>query len=177
MKYIKLFESFNEKDEVNISISKVKKKKDVELDESFSDDPKFAETEKELEKLFKKLVPGNGAAETLEGEMVRAIMRILYRYFNDGDYFFRGYGKETVLPSVTYLKTKSPLAKELKSIFIDAQKNALPNTRPGKYFFNADEYTIKDGYLNKLKEATKLIVDYVVAKKGKYTPNTDHDSR
>jgi hypothetical protein len=49
--------------------------------------------------------------------MVRAIQRIIYRYFNDGDVFFRGYGKETVLPSVQYLIRSTPIANKLKPLF------------------------------------------------------------
>ena len=42
--------------------------------------------------LFGKLVPGSGNAGTMEGEMLRAINKIVYRKYNDGDYFFTGYG-------------------------------------------------------------------------------------
>lgn len=56
-----------------------------------------------LEYLFDKLVPSSGAAETVAGEYVRAIMRILYRDYNDGDKFFEGYGLETCGSSAEYL--------------------------------------------------------------------------
>ena len=35
--------------------------------------------EKRNQKLFDKLVPGSGASETVEGELIRAINRIVYR--------------------------------------------------------------------------------------------------
>lgn len=38
-----------------------------------------------LEELFNELVPGSGSAETLAGEVVRAAMRVNYRWYNDGD--------------------------------------------------------------------------------------------
>ena len=54
--------------------------------------------EKRNQVLFDKLVPGSGAAETVEGELMRAINRLVYRWYNDGDYFYKGYGAETAGP-------------------------------------------------------------------------------
>lgn len=56
-----------------------------------------------LDILFENLVPSSGAAETVAGELVRAMMRILYRDSNDGDKFFQGYGIETCGSSAEYL--------------------------------------------------------------------------
>ena len=41
--------------------------------------------EKEYGKFWKKLVPGQGEAETQHGELLRSISRVYYRFFNDGD--------------------------------------------------------------------------------------------
>ena len=41
----------------------------------------------EYDELYKQLVPASGAAETLEGEVIRASSKIVYRHFNDGDEF------------------------------------------------------------------------------------------
>ena len=49
------------------------------------------------------IVPGSGKADTKAGEIIRAMMRVIYRYYNDGDKFFEGYGLETAAPSVAYL--------------------------------------------------------------------------
>ncbi len=43
--------------------------------------------QKEYEALYEKLVPAQGAAETIEGEVLRAASKIVYRHFNDGDEF------------------------------------------------------------------------------------------
>lgn len=126
-------------------------------------------TEKDLDKLFNELVPGNGVADTVEGEMVRAIMRIMFRYYNDGDYYFRGYGKETCAPSVDYLKKNTPISKELSKHLNNARDEAGPADNP-------DEYTPNDGYYNNLLKAADAIIAYVKSKKGKYEPNTE-DSR
>lgn len=59
--------------------------------------------------LFEKLVPISGKCATLEGETLRAINRIIYRYFNDGDYWFDGYGIETAGPAETFLRQFAPI--------------------------------------------------------------------
>lgn len=56
-----------------------------------------------LESLFEQLVPAEGPAETVAGEIVRAANRLLYRAYNDGDVFWQGYGIETVGPVYEYL--------------------------------------------------------------------------
>lgn len=56
-----------------------------------------------LEVAFDVLVPSSGKAETIAGEIVRAVMRVLYRWYNDGDVFYEGYGLKTVASSVNYL--------------------------------------------------------------------------
>lgn len=56
-----------------------------------------------IDTLFEELVPASGPADTVAGEVIRALSRIGYRYYNDGDYFYDGYGLETVAPSVEYL--------------------------------------------------------------------------
>jgi len=71
--------------------------------------------EKENDKLYKKLVGGSGASDTVEGEMLRAINKIIYRYFNDGDYFYKGYGAETAGPAATYFLKSKAINKALQS--------------------------------------------------------------
>jgi len=48
------------------------------------------EWEKRNNILFDKLVANSGASETVEGEILRAVNRIIYRWGNDGDYFWTG---------------------------------------------------------------------------------------
>ena len=67
--------------------------------------------EKELTALFDELVPAQGKAESVAGEMVRAVNRIIYRYINDGDRVGIDYGKVTCNPAARYL-----LASDLKII-------------------------------------------------------------
>ena len=44
------------------------------------------------EALFDEYVPACGKAKTLGGEILRAISRIVYRYYNDGDTVWHYYG-------------------------------------------------------------------------------------
>ena len=41
--------------------------------------------QKEYDELYEKLVPRSGEADTVHGEMIRAISRITYDYFNNGN--------------------------------------------------------------------------------------------
>ncbi len=61
------------------------------------------ELEERIDALYKMLVPGNGPASTVSGEVVRAICRISHRYYNDGDYWYKGYGIETAGPAAAFL--------------------------------------------------------------------------
>lgn len=64
----------------------------------------------QLQELFELTVPGRGMADTVGGEIVRAMMRVLYRDYNDGDVFYEGYGRETCLSDVNYLCNVIPWA-------------------------------------------------------------------
>lgn len=61
------------------------------------------EAEAKLSVLFDELVPMRGKADTVAGEIVRAISRIGYRNYNDGDHIGVGYGRETCNPAARYL--------------------------------------------------------------------------
>lgn len=56
-----------------------------------------------LDSLFSEFVPDSGKADSVGGEQLRAIMRIVYRDYNDGDKFYEGYGLETCGSSAQYL--------------------------------------------------------------------------
>ena len=75
------------------------------------------ETEKRISVLFDKLVPGSGNADTVEGEIIRALNRIIYRWGNDGDLFWSGYGAETAGPAMEYLTDASDIPFEIREKF------------------------------------------------------------
>lgn len=78
---------------------------------SETDDAKFDE-------LFDKYVPACGKANTLGGEIVRAINRIVYRYYNDGDTVDRYYGNDYNLLRAcdTFLNMYCPAYHSLSNI-------------------------------------------------------------
>lgn len=68
----------------------------------------MTKNDEKLSTLFEELVPCSGKAESLAGEIVRAMMRISYRNWNDGDHVGVGYGKETCNPAARFLINKLP---------------------------------------------------------------------
>jgi len=65
-----------------------------------------------LEQLHDEFVPVTGIADTVGGEIVRAINRIVYRWNNDGDEIGWDYGIETVNSSYEYLLEVGALADD-----------------------------------------------------------------
>ena len=120
------------------------------------------ELEDRNDPLWKELVPGQGKAETVEGEMLRAINRMVYRFYNDGDKYFEGYGAETAGPAHAFLvDANHPLKSAMNKIL--------------------DEPTGDASYERMLKDALDMILDHIESKQGKYTPNNvgdmfDYDS-
>lgn len=53
--------------------------------------------------LFNHLVPRSGRSGTLQGEVIRAASKIIYRWYNDGDKFYQGYGVETCGKPISFL--------------------------------------------------------------------------
>ena len=83
-------------------------------------DPSMSVTD-QLQIYFDELVPESGPAETVAGELVRAMMRILYRDYNDGDLWYTGYGKETCGSEVIYLINQIPELHEDFEEIVDNQ--------------------------------------------------------
>lgn len=75
-----------------------------------------------INQLFEELVPASGKAENLAGELVRAMARIGYRWYNDGDQVGIGYGRETCNLAARFLihkgnKEVSDLAASIWGIY------------------------------------------------------------
>lgn len=86
----------------------------------------MTEIDEKLNELFRELVPDVGKADTLAGEIVRAITRIGYRWWNDGDMINKGYGKETCNAAARFLmyNTNYEIRKQIKDI---ADTQCLPS--------------------------------------------------
>lgn len=54
--------------------------------------------QKMYNKLYKKLVPDRGCASTSDGELLRVISKIYYRYYNDGDTYYNLIYNEMITP-------------------------------------------------------------------------------
>jgi len=123
---------------------------------------------KNLEKLnskyFDELIPSQGKCDTLEGEMLRAINRIIYRYYNDGDIFYRGYGIETAGPAESFLTGSSEIPQNLRSQF---EQLLDPNQFTNEYEEGGKEYE------HNIEEVLNIILTYIQSKEGNYTPNSE----
>jgi len=76
--------------------------------------------ERKFQKYFSELVPGAGKCETVQGECLRAIAKIRYRYYNDGDYYYRGYGCTTAGPPHAYLTECEIVPEEIRHMVNDS---------------------------------------------------------
>ena len=111
------------------------------------------ELEDRNEPLYNELVAGSGKSETVEGEMLRAINRIVYRYYNDGDEYHIGYGTETAGPAHSFLVNASHPLKSLVSTLFKKGTN----------------------YETTIKDVLDAILDHIESRQGKYTPNNVGD--
>lgn len=118
------------------------------------------EPEVALDNIFGMLVPPQGAAETVAGELVRAVMRILYRNYNDGDKFFEGYGLETCGSSAEYLYDHG-FDSRIQSILDDAE----------------DLSDDDDDYSDMLDALTEEVLDHLYNNQELFGEENTEDSR
>ena len=102
------------------------------------------ESENSIEEAFDILVPDSGEADTKAGELIRAIMRILYRDYNDGDVFYEGYGIETCGDAVAFLCDQIP---ELEDKFEDIAMRTLQD----------------NSYTKSIEAISREVLDYIYA--------------
>lgn len=115
----------------SLDIGKIARDTDIqakakELYDSIINDPAWEDTADGVEKLdimFDHLVPEKGKCDTLAGEMVRAMMRILRRDYNDGDKFYEGYGLETCANAAAFLADKDDDLYEMIDIIMANAKD------------------------------------------------------
>ena len=88
---------------------------------------------KELDKYFDKLVPSQGNAGTLNGEIVRAVNRIGYRWYNDGDKFYQEYGTETAGPAMAFLRRHNEIDPQIQDAFKKLEKAVVGTTTDKQY--------------------------------------------
>lgn len=89
-------------------------------------------------------VPDSGKADSVAGELVRAINRIIYRWFNDGDRINEGYGKETTNAAARYLIQEG--SPEVRSTI-------------SELFENPSDYDSDDSYEDMLSDACVSLLE------------------
>lgn len=109
------------------------------------------DVETTIDELFELLVPSSGAAETVAGELVRAIMRMLYRDSNDGDKFFMGYGIETCGGSAQYLLDQG--FDRIDAMLDDALRLADDDD-----LYTKELMSVAEEIIEKIKETPELLL-------------------
>lgn len=82
------------------------------------------ENDRIWDSLFEEYVPSCGKANTIGGEILRAMTRIIYRYYNDGDMAGVGYGNRTVNSSDRYLSYVVPNYRLLDGDFTEGDDDS-----------------------------------------------------
>lgn len=129
-------------------------------EQALSDIASFDSWEDQLDAVHSLIVPNEGKADSLGGELVRAIVRIIYRDRNDGDKFFQGYGLETCGSSAMFLYDNG-FGMQIDHIIENA----------GRYEDNDDEYS---DAINKLGQ---LVIDRIQNEPELLTTLNNVDSR
>lgn len=116
-----------------------------------------------LQMLFEEFVPSFGSAETVGGELIRALMRIIYRDYNNGDVYYFGYGVETAGPAAAYIAATLP---EVSDTIYEM---------PDKLPLIIDVYAKLKGYTKAIKELAEDVVNIITEEKPELfaTPNYD----
>lgn len=117
---------------------------------------------------FDELVPSQGKADTQAGELIRAMGRVLYRWFNDGDVFYKGYGIKTVLPSIAFICKYGP--DEAIECVDEATKDVQNFDDPALFEENG-------GYEKFLNNIAEIVVDYILDNPELLTEEPKEDSR
>ena len=129
-------------------------------EQALSDIASFDSWEDQLDAVHSIVVPNEGKADSLGGELVRAIVRIIYRDRNDGDKFFQGYGLETCGSSAMFLYNNG----------FDTQiDHIIENAR----YYEDDD----DAYSDAINKLGQLVLDRIQNEPDLLTTSNDVDSR
>lgn len=74
------------------------------------------ELEDRVNEEFRKRVPSMGKCETVGGEILRAVTKIGYRSYNDGDNPTKGYGVQTSGAALAYLMNSGDVPDNISKI-------------------------------------------------------------
>ncbi len=82
--------------------------------------------QKEYDALYNELVPSQGKADTIEGEVLRASSKIVYRHYNDGDLFNEA-SFDQLEPYIGTVANYDDLAHKAIEFALKANGNYTPN--------------------------------------------------
>lgn len=82
--------------------------------------------QKEYDALYAELVPSQGKADTIEGEVLRASSKIVYRHYNDGDEFNEA-SFDQLEPYIGTVTSYDDLAHKATEFAVKANGNYTPN--------------------------------------------------
>lgn len=103
------------------------------INESYDELPKAIQDR--YDELFKKLVPVRGDCETYGGEALRAVSRLGYRWYNDGDkvFYWDEGDPSTVNPSWRWLKENLNWHQGIIDILDDLEDNSYNDTKYSQF--------------------------------------------
>ena len=132
-----------------------------------------------IETLFDLLVPGSGPSKYYGGELIRAMMRLLYRDSNDGDVFYEGYGIETCADAAAFLCAELPY---LESEFEDIAMRHLKDDAYTEELYRIAESVVNEVVSDPEEAVTKNTHDYQdedgekFIRENEWEPTYDYDA-
>ncbi len=122
--------------------------------------------------LFKLLVPVEGKAETVAGEIIRAVSKIGYRWYNDGDVWLFYIGYDTCGKAVSYLMENcDSVNKFLIAWFNDWDEGSDSIL----YSYLYDENSFDEKYESKLEQLYEEVVKWLSNHPEAFTTANDND--
>lgn len=115
--------------------------------------------DEKLNDIDELLIPASGKADTMAGEIMRAVQRLLYRDWNDGDLFYSDYGLETCASSASFLMDYTDT--HIKDILLDAMRDGLEG----------------DAYTKMLNSVAKRAMFYLKSNAELFGEPVEEDSR
>jgi hypothetical protein len=113
---------------------------------------------------FNRLIPASGSAETVKGELLRAVNRMVYRFYNDGDGITSSAGPAQ---AHSYLTGGShPLTTQMQEIF--SGEAPLSDTR-----FLQTSYG-DQMYIRQMVTALELVLDFIEEQPGDVPNQEDY---
>ena len=112
-----------------------------------------ASSENQLETLFDLFVPASGKSDNVAGELARAMMKILYRDYNDGDVFYEGYGLETCVDRAAFI---------IDTVTAPENDDELGNQISERFFGIAEDCTTDDAYTKQLNAICDTLIQYLM---------------